>query len=270
MTTQASNFTGNIPELYDENLGPRIFLPYARDMARRVVETAPEDVLEIAAGTGILSREIKDALPQGSHLTISDLNPPMLEVARTKFKAQEHVEIRQADATALPFADATFDVVCCQFGVMFFPDKPQAYREAHRVLREGGRYLFSVWGPFEENAFGRIAQETIAGFFDADPPTFYRTPFGYHDVDAIEASLADAGFHRVASHRVRRDVDVPDTAHFARGLVLGNPVAEEIRTRTSADTEAVIATLTVALQNAFGRDPGRMTLNAIILQADKD
>ncbi len=113
MTTQASNFTGNIPKLYDENLGPRIFLPYARDMARRVVETAPEDVLEIAAGTGILSRELKDALPQGSHLTISDLNPPMLEVARTKFKAQEHIEIRQADATALPFNDATFDVVCC-------------------------------------------------------------------------------------------------------------------------------------------------------------
>lgn len=269
MTAQVSNFTGSIPKHYDEHLGPYLFSDYARDMSERVAALKPASVLEIAAGTGILSRQLKDALPKTARLTISDLNQPMLDVAARKFSGEEQVEVKQADATALPFDDDAFDVLCCQFGVMFFPDKLKAYREAHRVLRPTGRYIFSVWGTFGQNPFARVAQDAIASFFATDPPTFYMTPFGYHDLGVIESALDEAGFSRIAAHKVHREIDIPDAAHFARGLVLGNPVSEEIRTRGASDHETVIAAVADALEKSFGANPGRMSLNAIVVEANK-
>ncbi len=140
-----ANFIGDIPEHYDRGLGPIIFVDYAADLARRAAACVPARVLETAAGTGIVTRQLRDLLPVGVRLTATDLNPPMLEVARAKFQPDEDVDFRHADAAALPFADDSFDAVVCQFGVMFFPDKDRSYREIHRVLAPGGRYLFNVW-----------------------------------------------------------------------------------------------------------------------------
>jgi ubiquinone/menaquinone biosynthesis C-methylase UbiE len=145
MSDDAAGFVGNIPQYYDQGMGPMVFVDYAADIARRVAAGNPARVLETAAGTGIVTRKLRDALPAGVHLTATDLNPPMLDVARSKFHAGEQVEFRPADATALPFADRSFDAVVCQFGVMFFPDKAKSYSEVYRVLAPGGRYLFSVW-----------------------------------------------------------------------------------------------------------------------------
>ena len=152
-------------------------------------------MLEIAAGTGIVTRQVAhDALPATSELVASDLNPPMLDIARHKFTAREKIEFHTADATALPFSDSTFDAMVCQFGVMFFPDKDKAYREAFRVLAGGGRFHFNVWDSFDFNPFARVVHETVGRFFGADTPRFYTIPFGYHRIDPIKASLADAGF----------------------------------------------------------------------------
>ena len=140
-----SDFVSSIPEHYDRNLGPIIFTDYAADIARRAAAGKPAKVLETAAGTGIVTRALRDHLPAGTRLTATDLNEPMLDVARTKFRAGEQVEFQPADALALPFADGSFDTVVCQFGVMFFPDKDQSYREVYRVLTPGGRYLFNIW-----------------------------------------------------------------------------------------------------------------------------
>ena len=145
MTNQAAQFVGTIPENYDRGLGPHVFVDYAADLTRRVTSTSPNRVLEMAAGSGIVTRMLRDALPASTHLLASDLNPPMLEVARKKFKAGEKADFQPADATALPFEDAAFDAVVCQFGVMFFPDKDKSYREVYRVLSPGGCYLFNVW-----------------------------------------------------------------------------------------------------------------------------
>jgi ubiquinone/menaquinone biosynthesis C-methylase UbiE len=139
----AASFIGNIPEHYDTGLGPVIFVDYAADIARRTAACGPARVLETAAGTGIVTRQLRDVLHPGVHLTATDLNAPMLEVARTKFRPGEAVDFRPADAASLPFADGAFDAVVCQFGVMFFPQKETAFREAHRVLSQGGHYLFS-------------------------------------------------------------------------------------------------------------------------------
>ena len=146
MSDRAADFTGSIPTFYDHGLGPVFFTDFAEDIARRAAESAPMRVLETAAGTGIVTRRLRDLLPREAHLIATDLNPPMLEVARQKFRPDEAVEFQPADAAALPFPDASFDTIVCQFGVMFFPDKDKGYREAHRVLVGGGRYLFQRLG----------------------------------------------------------------------------------------------------------------------------
>ena len=170
MRDRAGDFIGSIPAFYDHGLGPVFFAEFADDIARRVAATAPTRVLEIAAGTGIVTRRLRDVLSREAHLTATDLNPPMLEVARAKFNRDEMVEFQPADANALPFPDASFDTIVCQFGVMFFPDKDKGYREAYRVLMGGGRYLFSVWDSHRHNPIGRLITEILAGLFPHDPP----------------------------------------------------------------------------------------------------
>ena len=179
MSNDAARFVGDIPWHYDQAMGPMIFVDYGDDIARRTVACDPTRVLEIAAGTGIVTRRLRDLLPADVHLIATDLNPPMLEIARAKFRPGEQVEFQQADAMALPFPDGGFDTVVCQFGVMFFPDKDKAYREVYRVLKPGGRYLFSIWDGHRFNPFGRITHEIIQRFFPAGPPQFMNVPFSY-------------------------------------------------------------------------------------------
>jgi ubiquinone/menaquinone biosynthesis C-methylase UbiE len=263
LSGNAASFIGNIPEEYDRGLGPVIFVDYAADMARRVAALAPVRVLEMAAGTGILTRRLRDLLPESTLLTATDLNPPMLEVARGKFRSDERVDFQPAVATNLPFRDGAFDTVVCQFGIMFFPDKDRSYREAHRVLAPGGRYLFSVWDSHQHNPFGRIAHEIVKSFFPADPPRFYQVPFSYHLIDPIKDSLIDAGFTDIRIHIVALEKEILDTSSFARGLVYGNPLIDEIRNRSGAHPDQIVSALTEALYREFAPS-GRMQLQAIV------
>jgi SAM-dependent methyltransferase len=265
----AASFVGNIPEHYDSGLGPVIFVDYATDIATRTAACAPARVLETAAGTGIVTRQLRDLLLPGVHVTATDLNAPMLEVARTKFKSGEKVDFRPADAAALPFSDGAFDAVVCQFGVMFFPQKDASYREVYRVLASGGRYLFSVWDSHQYNPFGRIAHEITARFFPADPPQFYTVPFSYYQIDPIKESLISAGFTDINVAVVRLEKEIPDATRFARGLVHGNPLIDQIKLRGGVDPDRIVAALAQALRQEFGADPGRMPLQAIIFSASR-
>ena len=266
MTNNAAGFTGNIPEHYDEGLGPVLFVGYAEDMARRVAAFAPKRVLETAAGTGIVTRRLKDALPD-AEITATDLNAPMLERAAAKFKRGETIEFRPADATALPFGDGTFDAVVCQFGVMFYPDKEKSYREAHRVLAPGGRYLFSVWDSHKHNPFGRMAHEIACSFFPVDPPQFYNVPFGYHQIDPIKEALIGAGFDDLKVAVVRTEKKIADAAALARGMVLGNPLIDQIKARGGVDPNAVVDAARQRVQSEYGSKP--MPLQAIVFDARK-
>jgi ubiquinone/menaquinone biosynthesis C-methylase UbiE len=268
MSNDAS-FVGNIPEHYDRGLVPIFFVDYAADVARRAAASSPARVLEIAAGTGVVTRQLRDLLPAGARLTATDLNPPMLEVARAKFRPDEQVDFRPADATTLPFPDGSFDAVVCQFGVMFFPDKDKAYREIHRVLAPGGRYLFNVWDSHSYNKVGRIVHEVAGGFFPADPPQFYKVPFSCHQIDPIKESLISAGFTDITVAVVALEKEIPDAGHFARGLVYGNPLIDQIRARGGVNPDQVVDALAHALRAEFGEDPGRMPLQAIIFSASR-
>src|SRR5262245_19258317 len=148
-TTAATAFVGDIPRYYDGDLGPILFEDYAHDIAARAAGKAPANVLELAAGTGIVSRKLRDTLPASAQLTVTDLNAAMLEIAKAKFRQGENVAFATADAAALAHANASFDLAVCQFGYMFLPDKQAGFREAHRVLKDGGRLLFNVWAPME-------------------------------------------------------------------------------------------------------------------------
>lgn len=269
MNDVLSAFTGSIPEHYDRGLGPHIFAGYAADIAARVAALEPKRVLEMAAGTGIVTRQLRDALPADTHLTATDLNAPMLAVAAKKMSPGEQVDFLPANACELPFKDGAFDCVVCQFGVMFFPDKDLSYREAHRVLSPGGSYILNVWDSMDANPFARVAYDTIAGFFDNDPPQFYKLPFHYHDRKAIAASLMDAGFDDITITELKLLSKIPSAKAFAEGLVHGNPVAVEIVERGTTTVEDVTSAVTGALVAEFG-EPGTLPLQAIVFEARKD
>ena len=268
MSANDASFVGSIPQFYDQGLGPMIFVDYADEMARRVAAAKPMQVLETAAGTGIVTRRLRDRLHPGAALTATDLNAPMLDIARAKFKAEESVTFQPADATALPFGDASFEAVVCQFGIMFFPDKPKSFREVHRVLKPGSRYFFSVWDAHRFNPFGRIAHETIGRFFSKDPPQFYTVPFSCAAIDPVKELAFDAGFTDLDISVVPLEKTIPDSATFARGMIFGNPVSVQIKER-GGDPEEVVATVLQELHRTFGADPGRMPLQAILYSARK-
>ena len=269
MPETASNFVGTIPENYDKGLGPNIFVDYAEDIARRAAATGATRVLELAAGTGIVSRKLRDVLPDTAHLTVTDLNAPMLEVAKAKFRKGENVEFTPADAMNLPFDDASFDLIVCQFGVMFFPDKVVSYREAARVLRPKSRYIFNVWGANAANPFSECAYDVGARFFPDSPPGFYKVPFSYADLDAIHADLRSAGWTTIEHQTLPLQKTVTDTAGFARGIVYGNPLIEEIRQRDSTREAEILAAVTAELTNRFGPDPFVMPLEATVFTVER-
>lgn len=259
-----ASFVGSIPQHYDEGLGPIIFVDAAADLAARVAALRPRRVLETAAGTGIVTRALRDALPDDAELVASDLNMPMLDVARAKFDPAEKVHFEIADATALPFGDDRFDAMVCQFGVMFFPDKDRGYREARRVLAPGGHYLFNVWDGHKHNAFGRMAHEVVGSFFPADPPQFQRVPFSY-PFESIKDSLVEAGFRDITVSVVQFRKPLPDPSLLARGIVFGSPLIDQIRGRGSVPPETIMHALTSAFAREF--TSGSIALQALVVSA---
>ncbi|NOJ42606.1 class I SAM-dependent methyltransferase [Bradyrhizobium australiense] len=269
MSNTSAGFVGDIPQHYDQGLGPIIFVDFAADIAQRVAANRPARVLETAAGTGIVTRKLRDALPADAQLTATDLNPPMLDLARAKFRLGEQVTFQPADAVALPFADRSFDAVVCQFGIMFYPDRPKSFSEAYRVLAPGGRYVFSVWDSHRYNSFGRLAHEVVGSFFPADPPQFYNVPFSCHQIDPIKELLIAAGFEDLGIAVLRLEKVIPDTASFARALVYGNPLIDQIRARGGVDPEPIVDTILKGLRGEFGSDPAHVLLQVIVFSATK-
>jgi ubiquinone/menaquinone biosynthesis C-methylase UbiE len=262
-----AHFIGSIPEYYDRHLGPVLFEPPALDLASRLDAGPGERVLELACGTGVVTRRLLGALPDSARLVATDLNAPMLDHARERIGEDRRLEWRVADATSLPFADGTFDACVCQFGVMFFPDKLAAMREARRVLRPGGRLLFNVWSAQQHNPFGRIADSTIAGFFESDPPRFYQAPFSWCDEGLIHVTVGAAGFRDVELERLEFATTCVSAADLAMGLVRGNPVLLEIHERATADVGDIEAALAAALAREGGERPWHGLLRALVVSA---
>ena len=258
-------FTGSIPALYDRCLGPLLFQPYARDLAERAAALAPRRILETAAGTGIVTAALVRALPDAD-IVATDLNPDMLVVAAAKIDSPR-VIFQPADAGNLPFADGAFDLVICQFGAMFFPDRVATYAEALRVLKRGGLFLFNVWDRLDRNLLSKVTADAVARLTPDGGVSFIeRVPFGYHDPARIERELVGAGFHSVGIETVVRTTNVTDPAAAAHGICAGSPLAVELETRgiAVADAEAAVAEALGELAGAEGLD---LPMSALVISA---
>jgi ubiquinone/menaquinone biosynthesis C-methylase UbiE len=270
MSASDKVFAGSIPEIYDTHLVPLIFEAFASDLARRVAKVAPSQVLETAAGTGVVTRALAPCLGDGARYTVSDLNQPMLDRAASRQPADDRIVWRQADALHLPFEDDSFDAVCCQFGVMFFPDRIAGYREALRVLKPGGHFLFNVWDRIEHNDFARIVTETAATIFPQDPPMFLaRTPHGYHDVAKIEAELRQAGFSAIDITTRQETSDAASARGPAFAYCQGTPLRNELEARDPGALRSVTDKCAAAIAREHGDGPvsGRIRGHVIAASA---
>jgi ubiquinone/menaquinone biosynthesis C-methylase UbiE len=246
-------FAGSIPELYDRYLVPLIFDSFASDLADRVAKVRPNDVLETAAGTGALTRALGVRLPAHARIVATDLNQPMLDYAARKSSGNGRITWRQADALALPFDDEIFDVVACQFGVMFFPDKSQGYREAYRVLKPGGRFFFNVWDRISENDFADVVTQALAKVFPQDPPLFMaRTPHGYHEVAKIESELRAVGFTSISVETRMEASKASSPREAAIAYCQGTPLRNEIEARDASRLQEATDVAAQALGQRFG------------------
>jgi ubiquinone/menaquinone biosynthesis C-methylase UbiE len=267
MAEQHAAFTGSIPENYDRYLGPALFEPYASDIVERVNVREGASVLELACGTGIVTRRLRDRLPHSVRLIATDLNEAMMAYAARKFEPEEVIEWKQADATDLPFDDQSFDVVLCQFGLMFVPDKERAVRDAYRVLRPGGTFLFNVWDAIEQNDLAHIAHTTISTFFEHDPPNFYEVPFCLHDPELLMSLLETAGFKDSQSSLIRLPSISPSALEAAKGLVEGNPVRAAIEERNPSAVPKIVTAVAEAVASRCGDNPVRGRMQAFVFTA---
>ncbi len=265
-----SNFAGSIPEIYDRLLVPLVFEPYARDLAQRVAAAPVEQVLEIAAGTGVVTRALVAGLDPAVSILATDLSSAMLAQAASACPAI-NVSWQAADAHALPFADQSFDAVVCQFSVMFFADRVQAYQEVLRVLKPGGRFLFNVWAEIAQNEFTDVITTALAELYADDPPRFLaRTPHGYADVALIQQDLRQAGFTAEVSYVTLTHRSHAESAHTpAVAFCQGTPLRNEIEQRSGADLDAATAAATAALQAKFGHGAVEGQIQAHVFTAER-
>lgn len=262
-------FAGSIPKVYEEYLVPLIFQPYAEDLTKRLASRPLSRVLEIAAGTGVVTRRLASVLPRDVAIVATDLNRPMLDLA-AEIGTSRPVEWREADAMQLPFDEGQFDAVVCQFGVMFFPSKSKAFAEAWRVLRPGGALLFNVWDRIEENEFAHTVTEALAAVFPSDPPRFMaRTPHGYHDLAVIERDLSDGGFvalpraHTVVARSVADSPRSPALAYCQ-----GTPLRSEIEARDKSllGKATDVAASAIAERFGHGAVDGKIQAHVLVVE----
>jgi ubiquinone/menaquinone biosynthesis C-methylase UbiE len=261
-------FAGSIPDTYDRYLVPLIFQRFAEDIAQRAAALSPNAVLETAAGSGVVTRALAPRLSPDASYVVTDLNQPMLDHAASQQAPDGRISWRHADAQALPFEDGVFDVVCCQFGVMFFPDRRAGYREARRVLKPGGSFLFNVWDRIEENVFANDVTNALAEVFPGDPPRFLaRVPHGYHDTTLIRDDLEQAGFSRVVIETRAEQSRAPSPRHPAVGFCQGSPLRSEIEARDAQKLEAATDHAAAAIADRHGRGEVAAKIQAHVIVA---
>lgn len=265
-----STFAGSVPSVYERHLVPFMFDVYALDLAARLARARPTTVLEIAAGTGVATRALARSLHAKTRLVGTDLNAPMLELAKSLGTARP-IEWQTADAMSLPFADGEFDAIACQFGAMFFPDKGKAFAEIRRVLRPGGRFWFSVWDGLNTNDGAGAVTEVLAEQFPADPPRMLaRVPYAYHQRDTITADLAAGGFSATPTFDVLTERGrAPSAQSIAIGFCQGTPLRGEIETRAPGALVTVTERASTALERRFGSGPVDTRLQALVVEVQR-
>ncbi len=260
-----TDFSGQLPDTYDQLLVPMLFAPYAEVLGARIADLVPARVLEVAAGSGALTRELAARLPNAA-ITATDLAQPMLD--RAAALGPDRVRWQQADAQDLPVPDAAFDVWACQFGIMFVPDRVRAYREAHRALAPGGHLVLATWTGLAGNGFADALDAALRARFPDDPPGFVRAvPHGYTDPDLVCRELTAAGFADPQVDVVVLESVAASAEDVATAFLLGTPVGHVVRDRGPGEPEATTAHVEAAVRARFGAGPVRAPMTALVVTA---
>ena len=260
-------FVGSVPQLYESHFVPLIFEPYAVDIARRVAALKPRRVLEIACGTGAVSRHLAVMLDASCEIVATDLNPAMLEEAK-RIGTVRPIDWRVADAMNLGFEDGAFDVVVCQFGAMFFPDRVHAYGEARRVLGADGHFVFNAWDRIETNEFADAVTDALATVFPQDPPRFMaRTPHGYFDEARIRADVAAAGYKDVRVEWIAFTSRAVSADVVALAYCQGSPLRGEIESREPGSLVRATKVAAGEIARRFGDGPVEGQIRAVVIEA---
>ncbi len=257
-------FNGSIPSTYHEYLVPLIFSDYAEDLVSRVSVPDGATILEIAAGTGVLTECLANRLPSGVIIIATDLNSTMLDVARENLAKYNNISFNVANAIDLHYNDDSFDVVLCQFGVMFFPDLIQAYREVYRVLKPGGEFMFNVWDSLDNNHFSRAVHESVIKLDRVNPPDFLKLPYGYHNVEVIKGQLEEAGFRYIGVDVVKKQSRADSARDVALALAAGSPLATQLAERGLSDA---VETVEADLLDEFGEGEISAPMQAKVFHA---
>lgn len=268
MPSLTADFDGSIPALYDRHLGPLIFEPSAIDLARRVADARPRRVLEVACGTGRVTRQLHAMLPDDVEIVATDLSPSMLAYARATISHADRITWQEADGLALPFPDGHFDVVLCQYGLMFFPDEAAGIREMGRVVSERGHLFVSTWDRMEVNRFAQVVHECIGRGFPDDPPQFMTIPFRLHDRGALYTMAVEAGFPQSEVLVLPHEGEGVSAQSAARGFVRGNPILVRPEQR-GADLAALESAVAEGLAALGGEAPLRLALQTLLLHGQR-
>ncbi|HYG54820.1 MAG TPA: methyltransferase domain-containing protein [Burkholderiales bacterium] len=267
MVDTAANFGGSMPLYYDSIMGPAQFEPYGRDLAARLPPDLSGDVLEIACGTGRVTRHLRKNMSQDRTLVASDISAAMLDYAKKQLGSLPGIEWREADASKLPFPDARFVAVVCAFGVMFMPDKAAALREARRVLVKGGTLLFNVWDGLENNPHGRCTSELMESLLPGDPVMKGGSvPYLFNDRAVIAGLLKSAGFQPEKFQEVKIPCECPSARDFANGQIRGTPRGA-LLAQKGIDVDAIVDKVAEGLAKVGGAKPFRYTPQALVVEA---
>ena len=267
MSNADFSFSGSIPGIYDRYLGPYIFEPYAKDISARI-KLPVQNLLEIAAGTGRVTRHIAERIGNEVQFIATDLNPDMLAIAKQRVNASP-IEWMTANAQDLPFEDNSFDCVICQFGYMFLPDKQRGFNEACRVLRPGGQFLFNTWDKLENNITAYISKRTATAFLKDNPPEFYKVPYSMYDPAELKAYVDRAGFIRTGVQKVTLTGESPSAMDIATGFIEGNPIITEITRQDPALVDKIKTSIAEQIHQEVSKDPVRSELNVWVVEAYK-
>lgn len=269
MDTTKNSFSGSsIPLKYEQYLGPLLFESYAIDIAKRVKETSPTKILEIACGTGRVTNQLLKEVPN-AQITATDINPAMLNLAKDIVKEHKNVTWEIADAMSLPFDDEYFDSIAAQFGVMFYQDKIKAHKEAFRVLKKGGTYIFNTWNKMEENHIIEVVKELMKEYFPTDPPSFYNLPFSYFETAIITTDLEEGGFHDIEISLVNVNGYSKDSHSAATGLLEGSPIYGGIIEKNENLLPEIVTKLSEKLADVYGKENLSVPLQALVVTARK-
>ena len=268
ITIPSADFSGDIATHYDHFLGPLFFEPYAIEVAKRIDPTSVSIVLEIAAGTGRVTRHIRERIPTGAKLIASDISEDMLAEAKKQL-SHLNIDWQNIDAQQLPFSENSIDLVVCCFGYMFVPNKQKAFAEVYRVLRPGGMFLFTTWDKLENNAASYTSRIIAKEYLEEPLPESYDLATSMSDEAALRLLLRDAGFTKISIEKVQQFSVSPTAKEATYGLVEGGLIYKEIKKLNPAWIDEIKIRIERELAKKFGAAPMIAPMSALFSQAWK-